>query len=141
MFQSNILIVDDEPHMQDLLKQYIEKLDSKYWCAEDGRKGLQILSQHNIDLAFIDLQMPDINGLALLEEASHLKIITPMIILTGYGTIETTVKAMQKGAVDYLEKPISFGRFARKMHEHLPQNNIWKEMLETLLEQKYGSSL
>ena len=75
--------------------------------AEDGEHGLEMVSKEHPDLVITDFQMPGIDGLEVLARIQKLKINLPVILLTGFGDVVLTIKSIQLGAFDYLEKPIS----------------------------------
>ena len=101
-----ILIVDDEIDMLELLKRIIEdKTDYQVVITPDPLAVPQILEENIIDLVITDLRMPGQNGLELLEIIRGKDNQIPIVILTAYGTIESAVEAMQKGAFSYITKP------------------------------------
>lgn len=100
----NLLIVDDSvPFMNDV--EFIMKDKYKILKAENGKKGLSILQQENINLVLLDLKLPDIHGLEILRKIhSEIDPLLPVIVITDYGNVETAVKAMQLGAADFIQK-------------------------------------
>ncbi|MBI4766102.1 MAG: sigma-54-dependent Fis family transcriptional regulator [Deltaproteobacteria bacterium] len=101
-----ILIVDDEIDMLELLKRIIEdKTDYQVVITPDPLAVPQILEENIFDLVITDLRMPGQNGLELLEIIRGKDNQIPIVILTAYGTIESAVEAMQKGAFSYITKP------------------------------------
>src|SRR5581483_8121038 len=109
MKPASILITDDEPNIRMMLRIALESDGYDIDEATDGRQALDAVRRNRPDLVLLDLNMPVLDGMAVLEE---LKLATsePMprvIILTAYGSIPAAVKATRLGAVDFLEKPIS----------------------------------
>lgn len=101
-----ILIIDDETDMLELLKRIIEdKTDYKVTITPDPLAVPQILEENPFDLVITDLNMPGQNGIELLEIIRVKDDQIPVVILTAYGTIESAVEAMQKGAFSYITKP------------------------------------
>lgn len=101
-----ILIIDDEVDMLDMLKTIIEdKTDYLVLTSSDPGEALRDLQESPFDLVITDLRMPDMSGLALLEEIRRDHPDLPVIIISAYGTIDSAVEAMQKGAFSYITKP------------------------------------
>jgi DNA-binding response OmpR family regulator len=104
--QRAILIIDDEPNLRRSLEIVLTKAGYMVMTAGGGEDARQILQECQIDLVFLDLRMPDINGLDLLPEIHRYYQDLPVLILTGHATLETAIEAVRKGARDYLLKPI-----------------------------------
>ena len=100
----NILVLEDELWERKQLVSYLEAQDAKIHQADKLREAREILHREDIDLALLDLQLPDGSGLELLESSPVLKEI-PTIFVTSLDSVETAVKAMRAGATDYLIKP------------------------------------
>jgi signal transduction histidine kinase len=102
-----ILIIDDEEPLRDGCRQVLEKAGYFVLTAEQGAEGIKLAREHLPDMAFIDLKMPHISGMEIIEILSRdIPDILPVMI-TGFATIVSAVEAMQKGAYDYLPKPFS----------------------------------
>jgi DNA-binding NtrC family response regulator len=105
-----ILIVDDEPVQRRLMQGLVEKLGYKTLCVEGGKAAMEALSGRNgsrISTIILDLVMPDMSGMEVLEAISHEKRRPPVIVQTAQGGVETAVNAMRAGAVDFVVKPAS----------------------------------
>ena len=105
-----ILIVDDDPVQRRLLSGMIEKMGHTTLVAEGGAEAIDLLSGKNaasISLIFLDLVMPEVNGMAVLAAMSEKQISIPAIVQTAQGGIETAVDAMRAGAFDFVVKPIA----------------------------------
>src|SRR5512143_974464 len=103
---ARILVVDDEPKMTALVCGELEDAGHRVTTATDPQVALKLLAAHGFDIVVTDLSMPNVSGMQILEAALD-KTGTEVIIMTAYGTVESAVKAMKKGASDYLIKPIS----------------------------------
>ena len=101
-----ILIIDDDRISLKVIKEILERLGYKTLQADNGEAGLQLVRTERPDLVITDFQMPGINGLDVLGEIRKLNLGIPVILLTGYGDVVLTIKSIQLGAFDYLEKPI-----------------------------------
>ena len=102
-----ILIVDDEPNVRLNYRVALETEGLEVWEASDGRAALQQLSDQEFGLAVLDMRMPEMDGLELLESMRERNIQTPVVIITAYGDIPHAVRAIKLGAIDFLEKPLT----------------------------------
>ena len=100
----NILIVDDDPLIVKVLKGFLSDTYSLF-SADCGKDALRMLSEENIDLMLLDMGLPDIDGIGVLEEMAKSSIDTATLVISGDSDIKTVVKAMQLGAYNYIEKP------------------------------------
>jgi DNA-binding NtrC family response regulator len=101
----NIMIVDDEKIVRESLFHWFTKLGHPVEKASSGFEALEKLGKNPFDVLFVDIRMPEMNGIELLEKVKAEYPETVVIIITAYGSIESAVKAMQLGASDYLLKP------------------------------------
>jgi len=100
-----VLLVDDEPNILSSLKRVFHRLPYDLFTAEHGLAALEVLKQTPIDVAFVDLMMPHMDGMSLLAEMRAKWPHVRVLMLTGYGGVKEAVAAIQLGAVDFLEKP------------------------------------
>ena len=105
--QIQVLIVDDEPLIRKSLYEIMRIEGYRVQMAETGEAALGILKKERIDVIVTDFQLPKMTGIQLLEEVKRWSPKTEVILVTGYGTIESAVAAMKKGAFDYITKPIN----------------------------------
>ena len=103
---TQILVVDDDRSSVDAITEVLKREGHQLFVADGGRAAIQILERKRIDLVITDLQMPDMDGMSLLKHISNQHTHTQVIILTGFGTIDSAVEAMSAGAFNYLQKPI-----------------------------------
>jgi len=102
---NRILIVDDELNMRLVLKAMLSKEGYEVFLAEDGLAALGVLKENDIATIVTDLKMPRLDGMGLLERVTKEYPSVPVIIITAYGTVNTAVNALKKGAFDYITKP------------------------------------
>jgi len=102
-----ILIIDDEESIRDSCSQILIKDGYKAETAEDGYKGLQKIEEVKPEMVLIDLKMPGISGMEVLEKVKDRDPHIIPIVITGYGTVESAVEAMKKGAYDFITKPFT----------------------------------
>jgi DNA-binding NtrC family response regulator len=108
-----ILVVDDDPVQRRLLEAMVRRFGYEPIIAESGDQALSILRApdgERIDIAVVDLVMPDLDGLGLLAKLREAGIETPVIVQTAHGSIETVVTAMRAGAIDFVVKPVGAER-------------------------------
>ncbi|MEL7062073.1 MAG: response regulator, partial [Acidobacteriota bacterium] len=102
-----VLVIDDETGSRESMALAIEKAGLGVRTFDDAREALGYLQEHgDIRLAVCDLRMPEMDGLAFLEEVRERQLELGVILVTGFGSIESAVEAMQVGADDYLTKPV-----------------------------------
>jgi response regulator RpfG family c-di-GMP phosphodiesterase len=122
---ARILVVDDERVIREILAEFLALEGFSVHTVEDGEKALTELRLRPYDLLITDLKMPRLSGLQLLEriEAERLGVLT--VLMTGFGTVETAIEAMKKGAYDYLLKPF-------KVEEviHVVERALYRQRLQ-----------
>lgn len=108
---SYILVVDDEPDIRDLVKDILEDEGHEVATAENGLVARKQLRDRRPHLIFLDIWMPDLDGISLLKEWSEGDgLPCPVIMMSGHGTVETAVEATRLGAYDFMEKPLSLAK-------------------------------
>ncbi len=103
----SVLIVDDEPAVRKILLEMLEGSGYAASAVSEGREALRILRSRPHDVVLTDVRLPDISGLELLSVVRDKYPWLPVIIITGFATVDSTVKAMRLGAVDYIPKPFT----------------------------------
>ena len=101
----SLLVVDDDESFRDVIRHRLERAGYQVEVSEDGQKALKALSSQLFHIALVDIKMPGMDGIELLKEIKKLRPETEVVILTGHGTIDSAVEAMQFGAYHYLTKP------------------------------------
>jgi two-component system, NtrC family, nitrogen regulation response regulator NtrX len=104
---AQILIIDDEQDIRTSLRGILEDEGHQIQEADSGEDGLKLLGQAEPDLCFLDIWLPGMDGLQVLEQAREAYPYVPMIMISGHGNIETAVTAIKNGAFDFIEKPLS----------------------------------
>ena len=116
-----VLIVDDEPFNLDYLEQELEELNYELITASNGREALDKIQSHPPDLVLLDLQMPVLDGFAVLAQLkadNELRNI-PVIIVSAANDSRSIVKGIKQGAEDYLTKPVDADLLVQKVKEYL----------------------
>ncbi|MEA3292028.1 MAG: sigma-54 dependent transcriptional regulator [Pseudomonadota bacterium] len=107
MTPSTILVVDDEPDIREVIKDVLEDEHYLVLTAENAVRANELRRQQAVDLVLLDIWMPDTDGVSLLKRWQEESFEPPVIMISGHGTVETAVEAIQLGAYDFLEKPLS----------------------------------
>ncbi len=102
---SHLLVVDDEPRLRKTLEMIIHGAGYQTTATSDGQSTLQALASANFDLAILDWQLPDMDGVALLKEIRRLYPKLPVVIMTGFGSSDTAETVLQLGARYFIFKP------------------------------------
>jgi DNA-binding NtrC family response regulator len=105
--RASILVVDDEPNIVKTVRGALRVEGYDTDSAENGTDGLEKLASRAFDLALLDVKLPGLDGLEVLRRARAQGVDTPVVVMSGHGTIETAVQATRLGAQDFLEKPLS----------------------------------
>lgn len=136
-----ILTIDDEVNIRTSFRNYLEDYDFCVLEAENGRRGMELFRSAKPDLVLVDLRMPEVDGLEVLEEIQRESAETPTIVVSGTGIIADVVEALHKGAWDYLLKPIEdlsvlHHAVTRALERArlIRENNAHQQRLEQLVE-------
>ena len=100
-----VLFVDDEISLQEVMRQEIPRLGHDVTVCPDGRTALQVMQKSTFDAAILDLRMPDMTGIEVLERLKQVSPDTEAVMMTGYASKETAIEALRLGAFDYITKP------------------------------------
>ena len=122
--KSRILVVDDEKLIRDVLADFLSLEGYSVRTAEDGTAAVTELERSRYDMVISDLKMPHMGGLELLKEVSSKFPETLTVIMTGFGTVETAIDAMKRGAYDYILKPFKVEEIV-----HIVQRGLEKRRL------------
>ena len=107
MSASQILIVDDEKGIRETVQDILEDEGYGVTTAANAELARAALSASQFDLILLDIWMPDVDGITLLREIKQQEFACPVVMISGHGTVETAVEAIQYGAYDFLEKPLT----------------------------------
>ena len=125
----NILIVDDEEIVRESLASWLEEDGYEVAAAENGFRALERLPEKDWNLAMVDLKMPGMDGIQLMDEIRKIKPETIVIIMTAYATVDTAVQAMKKGAYDYIVKPFNPEDLSLTIQKIIEHQKLVKENL------------
>lgn len=124
---SHVLVIDDDDAVLQSCRTILEDAGYEVEAALTGAAGLALVERKSFDLALIDLKMPGMNGLEALERAISLDPDLVAIIFTAYGTIESAVEAVKKGAFNYLTKPFTAGQLMAAVGKGLEHSQLLRE--------------
>lgn len=130
MSQSQILIVDDEKSIRETLQDILEDEGYAITTAANAELAHAALKAGEFDLILLDIWMPDIDGITLLREIRTLGNSCPVIMISGHGTVETAVEAIQYGAYDYLEKPLTTAKLLATLNRALQSSEQAKQITQ-----------
>ncbi len=123
---AKILVIDDERSIRNMLRDILEYEKYKVDDAENGMEGLKLVNSKKYDVILLDIKMPNMDGIEVLEHA--IKVTdTPVVMISGHGTIETAVEAIKKGAYDYIAKPLDLNRLLITIHNAMDKSKLVKE--------------
>ncbi len=127
---STIMIIDDEPSLCRTLALILQQAGYSVTAAGNAQEAYRCLKAGAYDLVFLDLQMPDVNGLDLLPDIHRLYPETPVLILTANATLESAIEAVRQGARDYLLKPIDPKHILSRVQQVLAEQQQPKRQRE-----------
>jgi two-component system nitrogen regulation response regulator NtrX len=145
MLKPRILVVDDEEPIRKTLRMALEYEGYEVSEASSGQEGLALLEREPADLAFVDIKMPGMDGLEVLEKISQRPSAPPVIMVSGHGSVQTAVAATKLGAFDFIEKPLETERVLLAVRNALERKELAEEVgrLRLKVEKRYqmvGSS-
>jgi len=132
-----VLLIDDDKNILTALQIHLEDMGMEILLARTGRKGLEIFKQIKPNIVLLDLKLPDLDGLKVLEEIVGTGSNAYVVIITAYATIDTAVKAIKMGAFDYLPKPFTPAQITHLM-EMIARVHSLESQVETLKDKLKG---
>ena len=139
--QPTVLVIDDEKGSRESMAIALEKADLQVRTFDDARQALKFLQEReDVSVAVCDIKMPDMDGLGFLAEVKSRNLDLGVILVTGYGSIESAVEAMRVGADDYLTKPVDLYELRKRVMNLLEKRHLVEEVtaLRQMLDKKYG---
>src|ERR1700756_55103 len=127
MPKSRVLVIDDEAAIRDSLKMTLEYEGYDFIGAATGQEGLALAEREAPDLVLLDVKMPGMDGLEVLDRVRAINDALPVVVVSGHGTISTAVEATKKGAFDFIEKPFASDRVLVSLRNALDQRRLRDE--------------
>src|SRR5829696_7042259 len=128
MPKSRILVIDDEAAIRDSLKMTLEYEGYEFIGAATGQEGLALAEREAPDLVLLDVKMPGMDGIEVLERLRNMNEALPVVVVSGHGTISTAVEATKKGAFDFIEKPFASDRVLVSLRNALDSRQLRDEV-------------
>ena len=125
--RSEVLIVDDEPIIRETLAEYLTQEGFVVRAVGTGEEAVDLASRHRYDIILCDVSLPGLDGLEVLARVSTVSPETVVILVTAYATVETAVEAFQRGAHDYLIKPVILHEVKAKVERLLKTRDLFDE--------------
>jgi DNA-binding NtrC family response regulator len=126
--RTSILVVDDDADMREWVKEDLEHEGFMVETAAGGRAGVERVKAGGIDLVVSDVKMPDLDGLDLLREVREVDPSPFVIIVTGFGSIDTAIRAVKLGAYDYITKPFKIDQLLLSIDKALAERSLRSEV-------------
>ncbi|MCP4653170.1 MAG: response regulator [Candidatus Omnitrophica bacterium] len=117
--KKKVLVVDDEKEIVDFLEKFLRRLDITVMKAVSGGEAVELCKKDSPDCVFLDIQMPDKDGLTVLQEIIDLNAALKVIMITGKEKLEFQEKAKKIGAIDYITKPLDLSDLNEKVKAYL----------------------
>src|SRR5207342_140988 len=127
MPRPRILVIDDESAIRDSLKMTLEYEGYEFIGAATGQEGLALAERDTPDLVILDVKMPGMDGIEVLDRLRGINETLPIVVISGHGTISTAVEATKKGAFDFIEKPFASERVLVSLRNALDQRRLRDE--------------
>jgi len=137
---NRILVVDDEKIIRESMSFILKKEGFSVMEASNGKEAFQLLTEDTFDLIITDIEMPEMKGIDLLDKAMHISPQTSVMVITAYGSVETAISALRKGASDYILKPIDFDDLLLRIHRLLnyKKMSLENQILRRELHQEFN---
>lgn len=134
-----ILVVDDDPYIQEALGDRLESLGYRVARASDGKQALELIDHQDPQMVFLDIEMPGMKGLDVLREIRTREKDFPVVMITAYGSIDLAVEAMKEGAYDFVPKPFKPSHIALVVEKALERQRLRreKEVLSEEVDKRY----
>ncbi|WP_331774160.1 response regulator transcription factor [Sulfurospirillum sp. 1612] len=134
-----ILLLEDETMLRNSIREYLESLGHEIACFSNGTEAYEVLKKERYDLLLLDINVPKLNGLELLEALNKTKHATTTIFISAMIDIEDISHAYELGAADYLKKPFHLKELAFKINQIKKEQNA-RELQQVVLSKRYSFS-
>jgi DNA-binding NtrC family response regulator len=124
MKDARILLVDDEVVFANNMSKLLTRRGYQVKAVNSGDEALRALMDNPFDVMVLDLKMPGMDGIATMQEMRKLGLFTEVLILTGHGSIDTALEAIQLGAYDYVTKPVEIAELLSKIEAAFERKTI-----------------
>ncbi len=125
--KENILFVDDEESILEIAVEFFKHKGYQVIAARNGLEALEILKQSKVDCCFTDINMPEMDGLELAEQIREMDNTIPVIVMTGYPSLDNTIRTLKNGVVDFLIKPVNLNQMEVCVRRVLRERQLFVE--------------
>jgi DNA-binding NtrC family response regulator len=125
---AKILVVDDDRNLADNLVEYLDRLGYEAVAAYDGRQAVEMFRKEPYHLVITDLMMPEMSGLQVLEAVRTLDSRVMVLVITGYGTLQSAVTAIKDGAYDFVPKPFKMNELEVIITRALERHSLFRQL-------------
>ena len=134
-----VLFIDDDKQILSIVEQFIHRWGYNVTIVSDGEQAIEAIQKDHYNVVFSDLMMPEISGLDILKQVKKLSPESEVVIVSGYGTIESAIEAMKLGSYDFLQKPINFDRFKILIDRIIEKQALKEEnqLIRSRLKERY----
>ena len=134
-----VLFIDDDKQILSIVEQFIHRWGYNVTIISDGEQAIEAIQNDHYNVVFSDLMMPEISGLDILKQVKKLSPESEVVIVSGYGTIESAIEAMKLGSYDFLQKPINFDRFKILIDRIIEKQALKEEnqLIRSRLKERY----
>ena len=122
-----VLVIDDERAIRSTLKDILSMEGFDVELAENGAAGIEQFEKGGIDVVFLDIKMPGMDGIEVLERLQAISPEVPVVMISGHGTIDTAVEAIKKGAYDFIAKPLDLNRILITLRNATDKTSLVQE--------------
>ncbi|MBP1725346.1 MAG: histidine kinase [Deltaproteobacteria bacterium] len=138
--RERILVIDDEKNMRHMLAVLLEKEGYEVATAGDGNEGLDLAGETYFDVILCDLKMPVMDGMTFLEKFQEMKLESTVIVMSAYGTLDTAIDAMKRGAYDYVSKPFKADEILLTLRKAEERERLRREnrRLQQSIQERYS---
>ncbi len=134
MAKPKILVIDDEPDIQQALKMILEYEGYRYLSALAGEEGLGAIEEERPDVIFLDIKMPRMDGHEVFETLRKRGLVSPVIMISGHASVSTAVDFIKRGAFDFLEKPLEREKLLVVVRNAIEKKRLTEEYRELKLQ-------
>ncbi|GBC64068.1 HDIG domain-containing protein [Desulfonema ishimotonii] len=127
--KEKILFVDDEENLLDIASEYFHARGYHVITAKNGAEALEIFKHHKVDCCLTDINMPEMNGLELAEQIRMIDNTIPVVVMTGYPSLDNTIQTLKNGVVDFLIKPINLNQMELSIQSVLRERRLFVDNL------------
>jgi len=121
--RNNILVIDDELLIRDLIYDFIHEREWNVTIVDDGEKALRAFENNEFNVVLTDLKMPEMDGATLIDRLKEVKPNQPIVVVTGYPSVDSAIRALQQRVDDYIVKPFSMPKLFKSVEKAAARGN------------------